>query len=92
MKNYIYWLISVLLIIITVSTFLLTVVNVIPPILLLEIFFCMLLLFIANTSSGITCGIIQKGKRGYLVGFALLNAACIALLIYYIAIMSIIIF
>ena len=86
MKKHIYWLISILLIIITACAFILTVLKIIPAILLLEIFFCMLILFIANMSSGITHGVIHKNKAGYLVGFALLNVSCIALLIYYVII------
>ncbi len=61
-------------------------------ILLLEIFFWMLILFTANMSSGITYGVIHKNKVGCLVGFAILNTACIALLIYYGIILTFIIF
>ena len=63
-----------------------------PALLLLEIFFWMLILFIANMSSGITYGVIHKNKVGCLVGFAILNTACIALLIYYGIILTFVIF
>lgn len=85
-------MISIGLIIITVSVFFLTVLKIMPPILLLEIFFCMLILFIANMSSGITYGIIHKNKIGDLVGFIILNTSCIALLIYYGIIFAFVIF
>lgn len=92
MKRHIYWLISIVLIIITVVAFCLTVLKIIPSVLLLEIFFCMLIFFIANTSSGITYGMIHKNKFGYLLGFAILNISCIALLIYYGLIFAFVIF
>ena len=63
-----------------------------PALLLLEIFFLMLILFIANMSSGITYGVIHKNKVGCLVGFVILNTACIALLIYYGIILTFVIF
>ncbi|MGL4737419.1 MAG: hypothetical protein ACRCW2_08210 [Cellulosilyticaceae bacterium] len=92
MKKHIYWLISIMLIMITVSAFFLTVLKIMPAILLLELFFFMLILFIANMSSGITYGVIHKNKIGYLVGFAILNTLCIASLIYYGIILAFVIF
>lgn len=86
MKKHIYWLISIILIIITVCSFLLTILKVLPSIVLLEIFLCVLILFIANLSSGITYGVLRKNKVRSLVGFVLLNVSCIALLIYYVII------
>lgn len=92
MKKHIYWLISIILIIVTVSAFILTVLKIMPAILLLELFFCMLILFIANMSSGITHGVIHKRKLGYLIGFTILNTLCIASLIYYGIILVFVIF
>lgn len=92
MKMHIYWIISILQIIITVCAFILTGLKIIPGILLLEIFFCMLILFITNMSSGITYGVIHKKKICYLVGFALLNVFCSALLIFYGIILTFLIF
>lgn len=92
MKNHIYWLISIILIIITGSAFFLTVLKIMPDILLLELFFCMIIFFIANMSSDITYGVIHKNKIGYLVGFAILNTLCIVSLIYYGIILAFVIF
>lgn len=82
MKKHSYWIICFILIIITAGTTTLTIVNVIPGILLLEVFFCMLILFIANLSSGITYAVICKNKMKYLAGFTLVNVFCIVFLIY----------
>lgn len=83
MKKHIYWLISIILIIVTVSAFILTVLKIMPAILLLELFFCILILFVANMSSGITYAVVHKNKIRYLIGFTILNTLCIASLAYY---------
>ena len=83
MKISIYWLISFILIILSVLSFILTGLKVTPGVLLLEIFFCMILLFTANMSSGITYGLIHKIKIISLIGFTILNVCCIFILIYY---------
>ena len=89
-KKYIYWIISLCLIGITIGSILLAVMNKMPPFLVLEIAFLNLILFIANVASGITFGILQKNKLLYIGIFATFNIVCIVSLIYFIVLSALI--
>ncbi len=91
MKKHIHWKIIGILLLIVITAFVLTVLNIIPFNLLLPISICAVVIFIVNMVWGITSGIIYDKNKFGLFCFGLISLICIMGLIYYGAIIGVII-
>ena len=91
MKKHIHWKIIGILLLIVITVFTLTVLNIIPFKVLLPIFVCTVVIFIINMVWGITSGIIYDKNKFCLFCFGLISFVCIVGLIYYGAIIAVVI-
>ena len=91
MKKNIHWKILGILLFTVVTVFVLAVLNIIQLKILLPIFVCTVVIFIINMVWGITSGIIHDRNKFGLFCLGLISLVCIVGLIYYGAIIAVVI-